>query len=134
MDSNAMEIREMPDFSNWAHLEVLSFKDTGIDRMPRLPQSITCVDFTNHKFREGFHFDDLQSLSRNDQDYIDKEEMLTNPSQYQLPNLEELHTNSSDSIKPALFAFLTRASIASGKLRILDIGNHRQTNVPFPSK
>jgi len=122
----------MPDFSRWTRLEVVSFHNTRIFRMPRLPKSITCVDFTDHNTGTDFYFEDLQDLRYHASNVPNLEETLSDPERHQLPNLEELHTRNSKSIPPKLFEFLTRASISSGKLRILDVGGRPYEPSTYP--
>lgn len=125
------QIINMPDFSLWTKLEHLSFKDTVIDRLAPLPQSLKCLNLTNHtpNPKNLFMFGDLENTHERPR-VVDTENALTHPSQCSLPNLEELHISNCQSISPELFEFLTRASMANGNLRVLNIGSRSPVQDP----
>lgn len=128
------QIFNMPNFSLWTKMEHLSFKDTVIDRLAPLPQSLKVLDLTNHtpSLKNFFMFADLENIHERRR-VVDTENALTHPSECSLPNLEELHINNCQSISPELFEFLTRASMANGKLRVLNIGGRSSIQDPEKS-
>lgn len=119
-------VATMPCFKNWQKLEVLSFQGTFVNRMPMLPQSLVCLNLSTGCAR-AFSFADLEGSDANF-----GEEGLQHPESCNLPNLEEFYVNECDCVGKDLFEFLTRASIAAGKLRIMDVGGREWLPDSYP--
>lgn len=100
--------------------------------MPILPQSLVCLDLTNHQSEETFCFEDLQVLEYGENRDTFSEDDLEHPELSSWPNLEEIYTNNSDSMDEDMFEFFTRASIAAGKLRIMDVGWRSDRPAAYP--
>lgn len=116
----------MPNFSLWTQLEELSFRNTPIERLAPLPQSLKCLDLTIENYRKNvdpFLFRDLENVEYADR-VLDAEDVLKAPHLCELPNLEELYLHGVTSVHPELLEFMTRASIANKKLQVLEIPFH----------